>query len=78
MKKTLIIAACLLSGCATEEMQAQQDAREKLPAITPIARGKYDELAKYCDRGRAIYMTQGAPSPALAVVPDAEECAPKK
>lgn len=78
MKRMLIIAACLLSGCETEDMQAQRTEREKLPAITPIARGRYDELAKYCDHGRAIYMTQGAVSPSLAVVPDAEECAPKK
>lgn len=41
---------------------------------TVVLSNSYNDIAKVCDEGRAIYYVRDANSAALAIFPDAKEC----
>jgi len=82
----LFSAAFNLTACGSDETSAPAAAaREPAPPryqaqVLWIADdGQGNDVAKFCDAGRAVYVVDGSStvvnvSPAIAVVPGAEEC----
>ncbi len=75
MRARLLLGAALLALAACGDTGIAAD--PVIPAPTVIGGQDGSNLRRFCDRGRAIYVvySPGRGSVAMAVVPDAPECA---
>ncbi len=70
-----IITAAAFFGASCEPSRSLGDNSKPIRVVGSYAVTPNYVVAKFCDAGRAVYVTNGPNGTAIAVVPDAPECA---